>query len=132
MHMVDIFLGGSLSSEVRWRRDIAIPLVKKHGLIYYNPAIREDASPSDDDVSDIFIYDNATTPHLDVLEWKKVMDRSRVLLFVVTNETRAMTSMILAAHYIGHGREVVLCVQSLPSEGCVIGNETVSIITEFI
>ncbi|XP_018572567.1 uncharacterized protein LOC108911959 [Anoplophora glabripennis] len=121
IHTVDIFLGGSMSSDITWRRDIAIPLIKKHGLIYYNPAIRED-----DDASDKFVYDNVTTPHPDVLEWKKVMDRSRVLLFVITDNTRAMTSMILAAHYIGQGREVVLCVQNLPMEGCVIGNETLT------
>ncbi|KAJ8917164.1 hypothetical protein NQ315_012656 [Exocentrus adspersus] len=110
---IDIFLGGSMSTGSKWRRDIAIPLCKKHGLVYYNPAIREDADP-------------AATPHSDVLEWKKVMDRSKVLLFVITNDARSMTSMILAAHYMGHGREMVLCVQSLPMDGCVIGNETLT------
>lgn len=33
--------------------------------------------------------------------------------------------MILAAHYIGSGKDVVLCVEQLNSENCVIANETV-------
>ncbi|KAJ8932967.1 hypothetical protein NQ314_014298 [Rhamnusium bicolor] len=79
----------------------------------------------DNENSDRFVYDSETTDS-DVLEWKKVMDRSRILLFVITGDTRSLTSMILAAHYMGLNKEVVLCIQSLPSEGCVISNETLS------
>lgn len=55
-----------------------------------------------------------------------LLDSSRVLLFIITNETRSLAPMTLAAHYIGLGYNVVLCVQMLP-EFCIIGNDTVSI-----
>lgn len=54
-----------------------------------------------------------------------LLDSSRVLLFIITNETRSLAPMTLAAHYIGLGYNVVLCVQMLP-EFCIIGNDTVS------
>lgn len=53
-----------------------------------------------------------------------LLESSRVLLFVITNETRSLAPMTLAAHYIGLGYNVVLCVQMLP-EFCVIGNDRV-------
>ncbi|XP_005186790.1 uncharacterized protein LOC101890781 isoform X3 [Musca domestica] len=51
-----------------------------------------------------------------------LLDSSRVLLFVITNETRSLAPMTLAAHCIGLMYNVVLAVQMLP-DGCVIGNE---------
>ena len=50
------------------------------------------------------------------------MDASRVLLFVVSKETRSLSSMALAAHYIGLGCNVVLCVQFLPDNAEVNGD----------
>lgn len=60
------------------------------------------------------------------LSWKRAMDRSRTLLFVITDDTRSLTTMVLAAHYVGLERDVVLCIQSLPLEDFEIGNEKVS------
>lgn len=51
-----------------------------------------------------------------------LLDSSRVLLFVITNETRSLAPMTLAAHCIGLMYNVVLCVQMLP-EFCIIGND---------
>ncbi|KAL9928411.1 NDT-like domain-containing protein raw isoform 2-T8 [Glossina fuscipes fuscipes] len=51
-----------------------------------------------------------------------LLDSSRVLLFVITNETRSLAPMTLAAHCIGLMYNVVLAVQMLP-DNCVIGNE---------
>lgn len=61
-----------------------------------------------------------------VLNWKRSLDQSSVLLFVITNDTRSLTTMILASYYIGLGRNVVLCVQQLPAEDCQICGEKVS------
>ncbi|XP_074033390.1 NDT-like domain-containing protein raw isoform X4 [Leptinotarsa decemlineata] len=121
-NLTDIFLGGSLCSEKRWREQIAIPLIKKHGLVYYNPAMSESGIDEDNGNSCNSVCDC----NLDVLEWKRALDRSKVLLMVITNDTRSMTSIILAAFYMGLGKDIVLCVQSLPTEGCVIGNETLT------
>lgn len=54
-----------------------------------------------------------------------LLDSSRVLLFVITNETRSLAPMTLAAYCIGLGYNVVLCVQMLAND-CVIGADTVS------
>ena len=53
------------------------------------------------------------------------MDASRLLLFVITRETRSLSSMALASHYVGLGCNVVLCVQQL-ADNAVIGGESLS------
>lgn len=61
-----------------------------------------------------------------ILNWKSSLDQSSVLLFVITNDTRSLTTMILASYYIGLGKNVVLFVQQLPAEDCQICGEKVS------
>ncbi|KAH8416624.1 hypothetical protein KR009_000555 [Drosophila setifemur] len=53
-----------------------------------------------------------------------LLDSSRVLLFVITNETRSLAPMTLAAHCIGLMYNVVLAVQMLPDD-CVLAGEKV-------
>lgn len=53
-----------------------------------------------------------------------LLESSRVLLFVISNETRSLAPMTLAAHCIGLGYNVVLCVQMLAND-CTIGNDMV-------
>lgn len=55
----------------------------------------------------------------------ELLESSRVLLFAITNETRSLAPMTLAAHCIGLGYNVVLCVQMLPND-CIIGHDKVS------
>ncbi|KAG1681215.1 hypothetical protein GQR58_012004 [Nymphon striatum] len=101
----DIFLGGSHGDSL-WRENIAIPILKKHGITYFNPKVSS---------------------------WKErlipiqlaAVESSRVLLFVITRETRSLSSMALAAHYAGLGCNMVLCIQYL-REDIVIGNEKLS------
>lgn len=50
------------------------------------------------------------------------MDASRVLLFVVSRETRSLSSMALAAHYLGLGCNLVLCIQRLPDNAEINGD----------
>lgn len=54
-----------------------------------------------------------------------LLESSRVLLFVISNETRSIAPMTLAAHCIGLGYNVVLCVQMLP-QNCSIGDDKVN------
>lgn len=54
-----------------------------------------------------------------------LLDSSRVLFFLITNETRSLAPMTLAAHYIGLGYNIVLCVQMLP-ENCKIGIDSLT------
>lgn len=98
----DIYLGGSCGSTT-WREQTAIPLLKKSGLTYFNPQTCG--------WSRRFIPIEAAA-----------MDASRVLLFVVSLETRSLSSMALAAHYIGLGCNVVLCIQRLPDNAEINGD----------
>ncbi|KAF5273422.1 hypothetical protein FQA39_LY07439 [Lamprigera yunnana] len=105
----DVYLGGSVSTQSPWRDDIAIPLLKKHGLTYYNPTIREASVESE------CIYLNGDFENC-LSRWKNVIDKSKVLLFMVTSDTKSLTTMILAAHYIGLDKNnVVLCIEALSS-----------------
>nr|CAD7459381.1 unnamed protein product [Timema tahoe] len=98
----DVYLGGSIENT-SWREDIAVPMLKKSGLTFFNPQ---------------------------VCQWSKrlipieaaAMDNSYVLLFVITDSSRSLASMTLAAHYIGLGCNVVLCVQLLV-EDSILGSD---------
>ncbi|CAG0913519.1 unnamed protein product [Notodromas monacha] len=101
----DVYLGG-MHGDANWREEIAIPMLKRNALTYYSPAY----SPWSDRLSSTDMA---------------AMDTSRVLLFVITDKTRSLGSMIMAAYYIGLGRDVILCIQLLPKAVSVHG-ETLS------
>jgi hypothetical protein len=98
----DVFLGGTCGKST-WREDIAIPILRKHGISYFNPQLPE------------------WTPHYIPLE-AAVKDSCRLLLYTITADTRGITSMLEAGHYIGQGCDVVLCIQNL-QDGVVIDGE---------
>lgn len=100
----DVYLGGSIGNRVTWREDIAIPMLRKHGLSCFNPAA------------------SACSGRLLPME-AALMDHSRVLLFVITNNTRGVSAMALASHYIGLGCNIVLCVQLLTEDTDVDGEQ---------
>lgn len=112
----DIYLGGSCSTNSTWRQNIAIPLIRRHNLIYYNPASEINALDliinCDDSNLDL---NGSLVCEASVLSWKRALEQSRVLVFVVGSDRRALTTMILAAYYIGLGRDVVLCIEQLPT-----------------
>lgn len=119
----DVYLGGSCPLRTKWRSELAVPLLEQRSITYHLPVAQEHSAGickngaiagRSDAVGEQQIYDPA------------VLDACHVLLFVVTNETRSLAPMTLAAHYIGLGYNVVLCVQMLP-EFCIIGSERVSV-----
>lgn len=112
----DIFLGGSCGSTT-WREDIAIPMLRKQGISYFNPQLPE--------------WSMRYIP----LE-AAVKDSCSLLLYVITPDTRGITSMLevgqpssrlcrilvtllrfslhfQASHFIGQGCNVVLCIQHM-------------------
>ncbi|KAK3920243.1 Fumipyrrole biosynthesis protein C [Frankliniella fusca] len=99
----DVYLGGS-SENTSWRDDAAIPLLKNHGLKYIMP-------PSS--------------------QWTKQMlhssvdlaDRSRVLLFVITNTSRSLAELCMVAYCIGLGFDVVLYIELLTEQSVINGKE---------
>ncbi|XP_049821271.1 uncharacterized protein LOC109602705 isoform X2 [Aethina tumida] len=110
----DVFLGGD-KSAIKWCDEIAIPRLKNQGISYYNPTIREG------------FRQNGTSNFTswDVMDgWKQGMDRSRILLFVITGDTRGLSTMVFASHYLAVRPEnVILCIQHLSVDGCNIDNE---------
>lgn len=102
----DIYLGGSVGERVTWREELAVPLLLKNGLSYFNPAASSRCSSG------------RLLPMEAVL-----MEHSRVLLFVITDTTRGVSAMTLASHYIGLGCNVVLCVQMLTESSLVDGEQ---------
>ncbi|XP_076454700.1 uncharacterized protein LOC143289567 [Babylonia areolata] len=98
----DIYLGGSCG-ETGWREEVAIPMIKRYGLSFHNPHVTE--------------WFNRLIP-MQVAEREKC----RLMLYVITSTTRSLSAMIEAAYYIGLGCRVVLCLQMLP-EDVVIGGE---------
>ncbi|XP_043207136.1 uncharacterized protein LOC122373284 isoform X2 [Amphibalanus amphitrite] len=101
----DVYLGGTLTNT-SWRENIAIPILKKSALTFEHPATL------------------LATERLTPTEAAR-LERCRTLLFVITDTSRAPAHMTMAAHYIGRGASVVLCIQMLP-DNCVIQGEKLS------
>lgn len=71
----DVYLGGSCGLTM-WRDEIAIPMLKKNGLSYFNP------------------QKSQWSQRLIPIEWA-AMDNCRMLLFVIANTSRSVASMAL-------------------------------------
>ena len=105
----DVFLGGSClrgtgSASEGWRDSVAIPLLKKQGFTYYDPDVA-----------------NWTPLHIPLEIEAKA--KCKVFLFFITGDTRAIGSMVEAAHYIGEGtRRVVLCIHDVQQTTTVAGS----------
>lgn len=123
----DIYLGGSCMLRTHWRRDIAIPQLKARNITFYLPTIHENLSIKEAKKKNggYKLEELEKSSNDEALIYNpRVLDSSRVLLFVITNETRSLAPMTLAAHYIGLSYNVVLCIQMLPDD-CKIGAEKV-------
>ncbi|XP_058129044.1 uncharacterized protein LOC131286094 [Anopheles ziemanni] len=108
----DVYLGGSCWMKTSWRQRLAFPMLREHKLTYYVSALHEGfccRPPSIDDGGQKF--DPQRTLRYDAA----MLDACRIIIFAITNETRSLAPMTMAAHYIGLGYDVVLCVQMLSS-----------------
>jgi raw len=92
-HRLDVFLGGSCNPTT-WRHDIAIPMLDRAGVTYYNPQV-----------------DNWTPELVDIEARAK--DRADQLLFVVDSDTRAIASILEATEAICTGHAVSLVVKNV-------------------
>jgi len=93
----DVFLAGDLA-DYSWAHLVAIPALKRHGLSHHSLGAACDLS---------------------------ALDNSFLLLFVITGQSRSLPVMTMAAHYIGLGCNVVLCIQHI-SEDLEINGEKLS------
>nr|XP_032513238.1 uncharacterized protein LOC116767135 isoform X2 [Danaus plexippus plexippus] len=101
----EVFLGGSCNPTT-WRSDIAIPMLKKMGITYFNPQV-EDWS----------------TELIEVEHRAKA--EARALLFVLDSETRAVAASVEAAHLAAAPRDLLLVLRPY-SRHQTIGRETIS------
>lgn len=101
----EVFLGGSCNPTT-WRSDIAIPMLKKMGITYFNPQV-EDWS----------------TELIEVEHRAKAA--ARALLFVLDSETRAVAASVEAAHLAAAPRDLLLVLRPYTRRQN-IGNETIS------
>lgn len=101
-----VFLGGNCGPCQSWREDIAIPLLLEHGIDYFNPNVSN------------------WSPRLIPLE-AQAKQNCTVLLFFVGKDTRAIGTMVEAAHFIGEDRDVVLCLSDV-APNSVVDNEEIT------
>ncbi|BET01153.1 Hypothetical protein NTJ_13970 [Nesidiocoris tenuis] len=103
---VDIYVGGSCY-DVKWKCEIADPILKKSRLRYrMNKCSKVQCS-------------RACSKELEI------MDKSKILVFVITGNTRGLETMALASYYIGKRRPMVLCVQEI-TESSTVFEESLS------
>lgn len=100
-----VFLGGSCNPTT-WRRDIAMPLLERAGVTYYNPQVDE------------------WSEELIAVE-TRAKASATLLLFVIDGLTRAIVSMNEVTELICRGRQVVLVTQDI-EDGCEIGDERIT------
>jgi hypothetical protein len=101
-----VFLGGSCNPTT-WRVNIAIPLLEKAGITYYNPQL------------DYWL------PELVEVEAQAKCD-AEVILMIIDDETRAVASMIEAAENIGENPwKVVLVIKEIGNNQ-VVKDQTIT------
>ncbi|XP_025415759.1 uncharacterized protein LOC112687330 isoform X2 [Sipha flava] len=91
----DIYLAGESGDDIRWKEDVAIPMIKKSNLTYH-AATRTDIS---------------------------LLLDARTLLFVIPNNSRSLATMTLAAYCIAKSCRMVLCIQNLSKDNCMVRGE---------
>ncbi|XP_023934495.2 uncharacterized protein LOC112043347 isoform X3 [Bicyclus anynana] len=101
----EVFLGGSCNPTT-WRSDIAIPMLEKMGITYFNPQV-----------------DDWSTELIEVEHRAKA--EARALLFVLDSETRAVAASVEAAHLAAAPRDLLLVLRPYARHQ-VIGSEAIS------
>lgn len=128
----DVYLGGTMKGS-RWRERDAIPMLRKHGITFFNPQSTSCSSspPSSSSSSCQSLSATCSSPsskpsrqtvnkerqsrRLIPIE-ASAMENSHLLLFVILSTSRSVAEMCEAANYIGTkgASSVVLCVQKIP------------------
>ncbi|MCU0348992.1 MAG: nucleoside 2-deoxyribosyltransferase domain-containing protein [Saprospiraceae bacterium] len=92
---MQVFLGGT-SGKSTWRKDIAIPLLETAGIGYFNPQLGEG---------------EWTAAHQQKEAEAKA--QADVWLFVISEATRGVASLVEAAYRIGTGGPIVLVLRNI-------------------
>ncbi|XP_053680002.1 uncharacterized protein LOC128730935, partial [Anopheles nili] len=111
----DVYLGGSCWMKTSWRQRCAFPALKRHQLSYYVSALHEGFCCRKPENLCDGNGQQQFDPQRSLRYDAAMIDACRIVIFAITNETRSLAPMTMAAHYIGLGYNVVLCVQMLSS-----------------
>jgi len=95
---MQIFLGGTAGHST-WRKKIAIPILETAGVTFFNPQLGA----------------GEWTPAHQAIETRE-KEEADVWLFVVTEETRGVASLVEAAYRIGTGGLLSLVVRSIQED----------------
>ncbi|KMQ93463.1 protein i m not dead yet-like isoform x9 protein [Lasius niger] len=99
----DIYIG-VVNKDLFWLESSAVPLIESMRLSLYRSSLNE--------------YNVRVLPQ----ELHK-MKNSRLILLIVPQHSRGIAIMALAAHLIGLRAKLVLCVQTLPEDSIVSGEQ---------
>lgn len=116
----DLYIGGSCSKLTKWQQKYVVPYLKSQNITFYSSTLSEglDKSHQNDSalVNDVYTED-------ELMFNPSELDASRILLFVITNETRSLCAMTMSAHYIGMGYNIVMCVQMMNNSCSIRGSQ---------
>jgi hypothetical protein len=98
-----VFLGGACGST-NWRKQIAIPLLERAGVTYFNPQLGI----------------GEWTPACEAAEME-AKAAAEVLLYVVADQTRGVAGLAEMAHALGSHRAVALTVADVQPDSCLDG-----------
>ncbi|XP_048776733.2 uncharacterized protein LOC125680942 isoform X1 [Ostrea edulis] len=101
-----VFLGGSCNPTT-WRQEAAIPFFKKKGITFYNPQVQ------------------TWRPELMEVE-AQAKESADLLLFVIDNRTRAVSSMIETAYLTARGRQVIAVMDDYNATDVYFNRERIS------
>lgn len=90
---VTVFLGGCCG-KTTWRQGVAMPFLVDQGIRFYNPQVDD------------------WTPDLVEIE-AKAKEQAGMLLFVISDATRALVSVLEAVEYICRGRLVTVVLKDV-------------------
>lgn len=113
-----VFLGGACG--VPWRDEIAIPLLEKAGVTFYNPEV-----PDWDEKDAAYKAQGITGGIMEVEAREK--NTSYVLLFPFDPSTRGIASISEAVEFMLKGRQKVILVEAFVEPGQVIEGQALTV-----
>src|SRR5581483_6893909 len=102
-----VFLGGACGNTT-WRQDIAIPALEAAGITYFNPQLGVGEWSAHREAADM-----------------RAKDEADVLLFVISDQTRAVASIAEVAYLIGTHRSLALVINDI-NDDCIVDGQIVS------
>lgn len=101
-----VFLGGSCNPTT-WRKDVAVPALEEAGVTFFNPQA------------------GSWSKEMIEIEEKEKTE-SRLLLFVIDNQTRSIGSMVETAYLSASGHEIVAVINDFQM-GAQIGDHVLTV-----